>query len=53
MIIEKGYDDEVIFELDFNSVTLKSIIKSGAVSHKLLNTIITNYNKNENELNYN
>jgi|APGre2960657404_1045060.scaffolds.fasta_scaffold35222_1 hypothetical protein len=53
MIIEKGYDDEVIFELDFNSLTLKSIIKSGAVSHKLLNTIITNYNKNENELNYN
>jgi hypothetical protein len=51
MIIEKGYDDEVIFELDFNSLTLKSI--SGAVSHKLLNTIITNYNKNENELNYN
>jgi hypothetical protein len=50
MIIEKGYNDEVIFEVDLDCYTLKKIIEMGGVSHKLLNTIITSYNKEENSL---
>lgn len=50
MIKEKGYDEEVIFEVDIDADTVKKIIQMGGVSHKLLNTIITSYNKEENSL---
>jgi superfamily II DNA or RNA helicase len=50
MIKEKGYDEEVVFEVDLDSDTVKKIILMGGVSHKLLNTIITSYNKEENSL---
>jgi len=50
MIKEKGYDEEVIFEVDLDSDTVKKIILMGGVSRKLLNTIITSYNKEENSL---
>jgi hypothetical protein len=45
MIDEKGYCDEVIFEVGIDSKTVKKIILTGALSEKLLNTIITSYNK--------
>jgi hypothetical protein len=50
MIKEKGFDVEVIFEVDLDCDTVKKIIEMGGVSHKLLNTIITSYNKEENSL---
>jgi hypothetical protein len=50
MIKEKGFDEEVIFEVDLDCDTVKKIIEMGGVSHKLLNTIITSYNKEENSL---
>jgi hypothetical protein len=50
MIKNKGYEKEVIFEVDLDCDTLKKIIELGGVSHKLLNTIITSYNKEENSL---
>jgi hypothetical protein len=50
MIKEKGFDEEVVFEVDLDSDTVKKIILMGGVSHKLLNTIITSYNKEENSL---
>ena len=43
----KGFEDEVIFEVDMNCETIIKIIQMGGVSHKLLNTIITSYNKEE------
>jgi hypothetical protein len=43
----KGFEDEVIFEVDMNCDTIIKIIQMGGVSHKLLNTIITSYNKEE------
>jgi hypothetical protein len=51
MIDEKGYCDEVIFEVGVDSKTVKKIILTGALSEKLLNTIITSYNKEENTIN--
>jgi hypothetical protein len=48
MINEKGYCEEVVFEVGLNCQTVKKIILSGALSEKLLNTIITSYNKEEN-----
>lgn len=48
MIDEKGYCEEVIFEVGIDSKTVKKIILTGALSEKLLNTIITSYNKEEN-----
>jgi hypothetical protein len=48
MIDEKGYCEEVVFEVGLDCQTVKKIILSGALSEKLLNTIITCYNKEEN-----
>jgi hypothetical protein len=48
MIEEKGYCEEVVFEVGLDCQTVKKIILSGALSEKLLNTIITCYNKEEN-----
>lgn len=48
MIYEKGLCEEVIHEVGVNSQTVKNIILTGALSEKLLNTIITSYNKEEN-----
>jgi hypothetical protein len=50
MIINKGYCDEVYFEIGVDCKTLKKIIESGVLSEKLLNTIITAYNKEENSI---
>jgi len=49
-IKNKGFEDEVMFEVDMDCDTIIKIIKMGGVSHKLLNTIITSYNKEENSL---
>ena len=48
MIDEKGYCEEVVFEVGLDCQTVKKIILTGALSEKLLNTIITSYNKEEN-----
>ena len=48
MIDEKGYCKEVVFEVGLDCQTVKKIILTGALSEKLLNTIITSYNKEEN-----
>ena len=48
MINDKGYGEEVVFEVGVNCQTVKKIILNGALSEKLLNTIITSYNKEEN-----
>jgi hypothetical protein len=48
MINEKGYCEEVVFEVGLDCQTVKKIILTGALSEKLLNTIITSYNKEEN-----
>ena len=48
MIDEKGYSEEVIFEVGLDPQTVKKTILIGALSEKLLNTIITSYNKEEN-----
>jgi hypothetical protein len=50
MIESKGYSEEVVFEVGVDCKTVKKIISMGGVSHKLLNTIITSYNKQENNL---
>lgn len=50
MIDEKGYCEEVVFEVGLDCQVVKKIILSGALSEKLLNTIITSYNKEENFL---
>jgi superfamily II DNA or RNA helicase len=50
MIKEKGYDEEIVFEVDIDVDIVKKIILMGGVSHKLLNTIIASYNKEENSL---
>lgn len=47
MIYDKGYCEEVIHEVGVDSQTVKKIILAGALSEKLLNTIITSYNKEE------
>ena len=47
MIDEKGYCEEVVFEVGLDCQTVKKIILNGALSEKLLNTIITSYNKEE------
>ena len=48
MIGEKGHCEEVVFEVGLDCQTVKKIILTGALSEKLLNTIITSYNKEEN-----
>jgi 16S rRNA G966 N2-methylase RsmD len=46
MIKNKGYESEVIFEVGIDCEKVKKIIELGGISEKLLNTIITSYNKN-------
>jgi len=48
MIDDKGYSEEVVFEVGIDCQTVKKLILKGALSEKLLNTIITSYNKEEN-----
>jgi len=48
MIDNNGYCEEVFFEVGLDCQTVKKIILTGALSEKLLNTIITSYNKEEN-----
>jgi hypothetical protein len=50
MIDEKGYSEEVVFEVGLDCQTVKKIILTGALSEKLINTIITSYNKEENTI---
>jgi response regulator RpfG family c-di-GMP phosphodiesterase len=50
MIREKGYDEEVVFEVGVNTLIVEKVLMSGAISVRLLNTIITSYNKQENSL---
>ena len=50
MIDEKGYCEEVVLEVGLDCQTVKKIILTGALSEKLLNTIITSYNKVENTI---
>ena len=52
MIDEKGYSEEVIFEVGLDPQTVKKTILIGALSEKLLNTIITSYNKEENTVSF-
>jgi hypothetical protein len=50
MIKDKGYCDEVVFEVGLDCETVKEIILLGGVSRKLINTIISSYNHTEVEL---
>jgi hypothetical protein len=50
MIEDKKLGEELIYEVGVNSYTVKKLILGGALSEKLLNTIITSYNKQENTL---
>jgi hypothetical protein len=52
MIDEKGYCEEVVFEVGLDCQTVKKIILTDALSEKLLNTIITSYNKEENTISF-
>ena len=45
MINNKGLCNEVVHEVGVNCVIVKEIIMMGAISYKLLNTIISSYNK--------
>lgn len=45
MIDNKGYCNEVIHEVGIDCQTVKQIIMMGGLSYKLLNTIISSYNK--------
>ena len=45
MIDNKGYCNEVIHEVGVNCEMVKQIITMGGLSYKLLNTIISSYNK--------
>lgn len=47
MINNKGYCDEVVHEVGVNCDMVKQIIMIGGLSHKLLNTIISSYNKEQ------
>jgi len=48
MIRDKGFCEEVVFEVGVDCEMVKKVILLGAVSEKLLNTIITSYNNEEN-----
>jgi len=48
MIRDKGFCEEVVFEVGVDCEIVKKVILLGAVSEKLLNTIITSYNNGEN-----
>jgi hypothetical protein len=45
MINDKGLCNEVVHEVGINCVMVKQIIMMGGLSYKLLNTIISSYNK--------
>jgi hypothetical protein len=45
MIDDKGFCNEVVYEIGIDCRTAKQIIQMGGLSHKLLNTIISSYNK--------
>jgi hypothetical protein len=45
MIDNKGYCDEVVHEVGIDCQMVKQIIMMGGLSYKLLNTIISSYNK--------
>jgi hypothetical protein len=45
MIDNKGYCNEVVHEVGIDCRTTKQIIEMGGLSYKLLNTIISSYNK--------
>lgn len=45
MISDKGFCSEVVHEVGINCDMVKQIIMMGGLSHKLLNTIISSYNK--------
>jgi hypothetical protein len=45
MIDNKGYCNEVIHEVGIDCQMVKQIIMMGGLSYKLLNTIISSYNK--------
>jgi hypothetical protein len=45
MINNKGLCNEVVHEVGVNCETVKQIIMMGGISYKLLNTIISSYNK--------
>ncbi len=47
MIEDKGYCEEVVFEVGVDCETVKQIILMGGISRKLLNTIISSYNHQE------
>lgn len=47
MIEEKGFCNDVIYEVGINCEMVKQIIMVGGLSYKLLNTIISSYNKEE------
>lgn len=47
MIQSKGYCDELIFEVGVDCETVKKVILMGGISRKLLNTIISSYNRQE------
>jgi hypothetical protein len=47
MIERKGFCDDVIYEVGINCEMVKQIIIVGGLSYKLLNTIISSYNKEE------
>jgi hypothetical protein len=45
MINDKGLCNEVVHEVGVNCMMVKQIITMGGLSYKLLNTIISSYNK--------
>jgi hypothetical protein len=47
MIKSKGYCGEIQFEVGVDCDTVLQVISLGGVSHKLLNTIISSYNRQE------
>lgn len=47
MIESKGYCEEVVFEVGVDCHTVKKVILMGGISRKLLNTIISSYNRQE------
>lgn len=47
MIQGKGYCDELMFEVGVDCETVKKVILMGGISRKLLNTIISSYNRQE------
>jgi hypothetical protein len=49
MIDNKGYCNEVIYEVGVDCEIVKKIIMMGGLSYKLLNTILSTYHLKENK----